>query len=264
MAKLVRKLMKVFGTDADTDQRAVFGSLAQAVPAFTTDVETIQSLAPWQDGWFAAILGGNSPAIEDMNSFCFVAAYQLAYLMQTGTPEWNAATTYFKGSIAQDGNGVSYMSLTDTNLNHAVTDRTNWLPENQKYDVIVGAGVGCTHATFAAALADSALTTNVRVLLKDSATLAATIAMSKAGWQVTAAPGVTYTAGVATTAITVTDANCTIQGLRFSGFTIGIAFSTGGNYGRVLFCNFATTTTDVDTTGVAAAFQPAIVGSIDE
>lgn len=255
--------MKVFGTDADTDQRAVFGSLAQAVPAFSTDVETIQSLAPWSDGWFAAILGGNSPAIEDMNSMCFVLAYQLAYIMQTGVPEWNAATTYYKGSVVNNTNGVLYTSLTDTNLNNAVTDRTNWAPLGG-YDAIIGAGVGCTHATLALAIADAALTTNIKVLLKDSATLAATPNLSKAGWKVTAGPGVTYTAGAATTGITISAANCSVTGLRFVGFTTGISLASGGNLARVNFCNFNTTTTDVNDTAVAGANGPSIVGTIDE
>ena len=51
--------------------------------------------------------------------------YQLAYLMQEGVPEWNADTTYYIGSIVNDGLGNCYRSLTDSNLNNALTDTTN-------------------------------------------------------------------------------------------------------------------------------------------
>ena len=70
-------------------------------------------------------IGANSPAEEDMNSLCYLFAYQLAYLMQAGVPEWDSGTTYFIGDIVQSS-GTLYSSLTNTNLNNAVTDTTNW------------------------------------------------------------------------------------------------------------------------------------------
>lgn len=126
MAKLARKLMQIFGGTATTDQRSVFGSLAASAPAFSTDPETIQSLGNWSSGWFAAIVAGANPAIEDMNSMAFVFAYQLAYLFQSGVAEWNSATTYYIGSLVSDGNGNIYSSITDTNLNHGLTSAANW------------------------------------------------------------------------------------------------------------------------------------------
>jgi hypothetical protein len=132
------------------------------------------------------------------------------------------------------------------------------------FDAVVGAGSGCTHATLAAALADAALTTNVTVLLRDSQTLATTIAMSKAGWRIKARPGVTLTAGVATTAIAVTAANCVIEGLRFSGFATAVSFSAAADYGRVLNCNFATCTTEVDDSSATAGRYPLQVGNLSE
>lgn len=126
MAKIIRKNAKIFGDNAGVSERAVFGSLAAGAPAFATDVETIQSLANWIGGWFEAVQGANSPAIEDMNAFCYVMAYQIAYGMQTGVPEWDDATTYYIGSLVNNGSGVLYRSLTDDNLNNALTDVTNW------------------------------------------------------------------------------------------------------------------------------------------
>ncbi len=125
-AKLTRKNMKVFGSAPGVNQMAVFGSLKAGAPAFSTNVETIQSLSNYLTGWFDAVIGGSAPAIEDWNSLCFVFAYQIAYLMQTGVEEWNASTEYFIGSIANDGTGQLYVSIVDNNLNNALTDSTKW------------------------------------------------------------------------------------------------------------------------------------------
>ncbi len=131
------------------------------------------------------------------------------------------------------------------------------------YDAVVGSADYCTHANLAAALADAALTTNVRVLVTTSQTLAATIAMSKAGWRVFGLPGVTFTAGVATTAITVTAERCEIRGLKFSGFTTGVFLSTGGGYARIADNYFVSTVTSVDDSGVVGV-SGSIYGNIEE
>jgi len=128
MAKLTRKTAQVFGSTAGFQQLAQFGSLAAASPTYSTDPAVIQSLSNWLEGWFGAVLGGNSPAIEDMNAFCYVMAYQVAYLMQTGVEEWDSGTTYYIGSVANDGTGNLYVSLTNTNLNNVLTSTANWRP----------------------------------------------------------------------------------------------------------------------------------------
>lgn len=126
MAKIVRKVAKIFGSTSGPNQIAKFGSFAAGSVAYSTDPATIQSLGNWLAGWYDAVLLGNSPAIQDMNAFCFVMAYQIAYLMQEGAAEWESGTTYYIGSLAQDGAGNVYTSLTDTNLNHALSDTTKW------------------------------------------------------------------------------------------------------------------------------------------
>ena len=128
MSKITRKNQKIFGTSAGFEELAVIGSLADNSPAFSTDVETIQSLANYETGWFGVVLGNNSPAIEDMNSLCYVYAYQLTYLFQSGIPEWNTSAIYYKGSIVTDGNGFAYKSLTDDNTGNSITSTTNWIP----------------------------------------------------------------------------------------------------------------------------------------
>lgn len=126
MAKITRKLMKIFGSNSGTHEMGVFGSLAAASPTYSTDVETIQSLSNWLDGWYSAIIMNNSPATQDFNAVFYVLAYQVAYLMQAGIAEWDTNTTYYKGSLAQSG-GQVFVSIADDNLAHAVTNSTYWL-----------------------------------------------------------------------------------------------------------------------------------------
>lgn len=126
MAKITRKTAIQFGSSAGVNQIAQFGSLLAGSPTFSTDPAVIQALANWTQGWFSAVENVNSPAIEDMNAFCFVLAYQMAYQMQEGIPEWDSGTTYYIGSLVNNGSGVVYLSTTNANLNHAVTDPANW------------------------------------------------------------------------------------------------------------------------------------------
>jgi hypothetical protein len=126
MSKILRKVAKIFGSNAGTDQIAQFGSLAAADPTFTTDPIVIQSLSNYLGGWFSGVIGSNSPAIEDMNALCYLYAYQIAYNMQAGVPEWDASTTYYIGSFVSDGNGNLYYSLIDNNLNNVVSNLTDW------------------------------------------------------------------------------------------------------------------------------------------
>lgn len=129
MSKILRATQKLFGSTAPTNQMSEFGSLAAGTPARysggTITPSIIQSLSAFVEGWFSAVIGENSAAIEDMNAVCYLFAYQLCYLFQAGCAEWDAATTYFIGSMVNVA-GVIYVSKTDNNLNHAVTDATNW------------------------------------------------------------------------------------------------------------------------------------------
>lgn len=125
MARLSRVTQTIFASLAGLDQIAEFGSLAQGSPAFTTDPAAAQT-ATFAAGWFSAVLGNNSPAMEDVNALFFVVTYQLAYLMQLGVPEWNSTTTYYIGSLVQDGTGKTYVSRTDSNTNNTLSSATNW------------------------------------------------------------------------------------------------------------------------------------------
>lgn len=132
MARLARYTQQTFGTSAGANQMAEFGSFAAASPATfsgaTITPAIVQTLSQYASGWFSAIVGANSPCIEDWNALCYLFAYQLTYLLQLGVPEWDSGTTYFIGSIVQDGTGVLYKSITNNNLNNAVTSAANWTP----------------------------------------------------------------------------------------------------------------------------------------
>lgn len=125
MSKITRKTAVVFGASAGFQQIAEFGSFAASTPAFSTDPAVIQSLSQWLEGWFGAVVGNNSPAIEDMNAFCYVAAYQLAYVMQAGIPEYDSGTTYYTGSFVNSSGNI-YVSLQDNNVGHPISNTTYW------------------------------------------------------------------------------------------------------------------------------------------
>ena len=126
MAKITKEPQKIFGGDLTASGNiAVFGSLKAGTPAYSTDPSTIQS-SHYTLGWADAVVANNAPALQDMNALFYNDSYQLAYLMQTGVPEWDAATTYYIGSVANDGFGVIYTSLTDNNLNNPLSSSANW------------------------------------------------------------------------------------------------------------------------------------------
>jgi len=155
MAKIVRKLARIFGVDSNLNQKGVIGSFAAGAPTTSADIETLQSLPEYLGGMSAVVLGSNSPAIEDLNSLFLVPTYQLAYLMQEGISEWEAQTTYYIGSIVNDGNGNVYRSTIDTNLNNAVTDNTKWIVLNSSSSDIL-------NVSLSASVAANALTISLK------------------------------------------------------------------------------------------------------
>lgn len=159
--------MKIFGSSAGFQQLSQIGSLAAGSPVYSTDPDVLQALANYIDGWFDVVIGNNSPAIEDMNSLCYLYAYQLAYILQAGIAEWNAGTTYYTGSFVNSG-GQLFVSLVDNNLNNAVTDNTKWVSYGVNVSVINPAtdspytmGVGDNGKTFLVNSANGAMIFNL-------------------------------------------------------------------------------------------------------
>lgn len=127
MAKLNRVTQKLFGSTAGVDEISVFGSLAASDPAYTTDPAVIQSLSNFLEGWEAALVGFNSPGVEDLNAIDYLWSYQLCYLFQAGIAEYDSGTTYYENSFCQVS-GVIYQSLIDSNIgNTPASSPSDWV-----------------------------------------------------------------------------------------------------------------------------------------
>jgi hypothetical protein len=129
MAKITRKAQSIFAYNSGvaTNVVAQFGSLKAAAITYSQDPDTIQGLTAWQGGLADAVISNYSPAIQDLNSLFFLLSRQIAYALQAGIPEWDATTPYYIGSLVSDGVGGIYMSISDTNVNQAVTVVTKWV-----------------------------------------------------------------------------------------------------------------------------------------
>ena len=129
MAKITRVYQKIFGSNAGANEVGKFGSLAAGNPQTTSDPEQVQSLSQFLQGWFGAVIANNSPAIEDMNALFFLSFRQMAYLFQSGIPEWDDETEYHKNSLVIDETtGVIYQSIANDNTNNDPTDEDFWTP----------------------------------------------------------------------------------------------------------------------------------------
>lgn len=128
MARLTRKNIRVFAGSATNN--GVFGSLQANNPVQTNDVEQIQGLTAWANGWNDAVMSGEElPPLEEFQAIQYVVTYEQAYLMQEGLPEWASTVTYYKGSLVKKVTSTGfqiYSSLTDNNTNHALSDTSNW------------------------------------------------------------------------------------------------------------------------------------------
>lgn len=129
MAKLLRKTQKVFASQANADQIAVFGSMKTGTPDYSSDIEELQS-AEYLQGWSDAILGDKAPYLEEMNGVQYGLSYQAAYMLQEGIPEYDADTNYSDTAVlkAVDANNniILYHSLKADNLGNPLSDTTSW------------------------------------------------------------------------------------------------------------------------------------------
>lgn len=139
MAKLARKLLSLFGGSGATSNFLQFGSQTAGAPVNTKDILTIQALAAWVNGWQDAVYASNlAPFLEDMNSLHYVLAYQIAYGLQEGIPEYDATTTYFIGSLVKKtGTSEIYKSIIDTNLGNALPSKA----DNSSWQYVINKGI---------------------------------------------------------------------------------------------------------------------------
>lgn len=131
MAKLPRVTNKLFAENAATDDIGQFGSANAGTKLNTSDVTTIQALPAWKEGWKPAVVGNNRyPAMQERNGVDKVFSYQIDYMLQQGIPEYDAGTTYYKGSIIKsldtESKPVLYNSLIDNNVGNPLSDGTKW------------------------------------------------------------------------------------------------------------------------------------------
>ena len=127
MAKIIRAKQKIFGDGVVANyNHAVFGSLKADAPAYSKHPDDIQSTA-WDEGWKAATVNNQAPALQDLNALDYLLSRQIAYILQAGIAEYNNETEYHEHSYCQV-DGVLDRSIQDTNLNHAVSDAAWWLP----------------------------------------------------------------------------------------------------------------------------------------
>ena len=135
MAKITRKHQNIFAAMAP--YIAQWGSMAASSKASSTDVETIQALAAWAAGFDGALNADGVLAIEDLDAFFYVITSQLAYLLQTGIPEWNSVIEYYTGGYVNNGNDSIFMGASDTNSDDALTDGTKWVNTISRHVTVV-------------------------------------------------------------------------------------------------------------------------------
>lgn len=133
MSLLTRINQKVFGSSGGTGEFGAFGSDSLGAAVTTKNLETIQSLAPYLQGLFAATNNANEPPrIQDINGLYLLFSSQLAYLFQNGIPEWHADAEYYAGISYCQVAGTIFRSVTgeegnpNKGNNPATDDGTNW------------------------------------------------------------------------------------------------------------------------------------------
>lgn len=128
MAEIPRKAQKLFGSGLSVPGNVgVWGSTKAGTPVYSGDLATIQSSA-WLQGFNGEIVGNRSPVMEEMNGAFFLFAQQLAYILQSGVPQWDNTTVYFTNNFVRVGI-VLYVSQTNNNTgNDPTTDTNNWQP----------------------------------------------------------------------------------------------------------------------------------------
>lgn len=126
---LPRVLQNIFGENAMQGNKiAQFGSVIAGAPLYTGDIEEIQALQYWQNGWVGATISDKRyPTSEETTGINKVVTQQLKYLFQKGIPEWLDTEDYYENSFCQR-QGVVYRSVTDNNINNdPLTDSgANW------------------------------------------------------------------------------------------------------------------------------------------
>lgn len=172
MARLTRATQKIFAGSATNN--GVFGSLQAGSGQLSNDVETIQSLPAYEQGWNAATISSELlPPLEELQGVQYVNSYQLAYMFQEGIPEWDSATTYYQGSVVKvysSSGTFLYSSITNDNIgNDPTTSTSNWVQFGSLPDQTGNSGKFLTTNGSQASWGDAATTdlSNITAEAKD-------------------------------------------------------------------------------------------------
>ena len=141
MAVLPRVKQKIFGKNADLNDLGIVGSKSNGTPDYSKNIETLQSLVQFETGLRAMVTSTDAPYIQDQNSLFYIITSQLAYLFQSGIPEWDSQTEYFSGKSLVLKSGNIYISTANsTNIEPEVTAgwKGYWLCLTE-YQIPVGA-----------------------------------------------------------------------------------------------------------------------------
>lgn len=143
----------------------------------------------------------------------------------------------------------------------------NLIATNLHFNAVVGTTPGCTHATLALAIAAAAA--GWKILVVESANIAARVVINKADIEILFKPGVVYTKTGDTVCFEYSTARVKVRGGRFLGYTVAgnivHRFLAGADYCHVLESIFAVgTDTDIDDAAVAAGKKPVVANTIVE
>lgn len=141
MAKLTRKVMKIYGENAADKDLIAYGSDIAGNIVETRDPNVIQTQA-YSEGVRGAVIGSNSTTLQNRQVLDYLFSRQIKYLFQNGIPEWGADEVYYQFSVVRGSDGNLYGSITDNNVGQDPVEdtlHTNWrnFPTYQELDAKV-------------------------------------------------------------------------------------------------------------------------------
>lgn len=126
MPKLTRKNQKIFAGSASNNGQ--FGSAQLGTKVLSNDLDTIQALSAFLNGWNDATISSEKlPTLEEFQALHYMTTRQLSYLFEQGIPEYNVDTTYFqKSMVIAPGTYELWGSLVNDNVGNSLVEGANW------------------------------------------------------------------------------------------------------------------------------------------
>lgn len=126
MPKLTRKYQKIFAGSASNNGQ--FGSAQLGTKVLSNDLDTIQALSAFLNGWNDATISSEKlPPLEEFQALHYITTRQLSYLFEQGIPEYDVSTTYFqKSMVIAPGTYELWGSLVNDNVGNSLVEGANW------------------------------------------------------------------------------------------------------------------------------------------